>query len=146
MRIIPTTSPTKKLAFITGAALLAIVIIFALGSSRAFDRFNKDTLVKSAFQADLTPYIAREKTSYSDGCLQFYGISKSHPLFLLYFSKPYENTFHVSFLKEEFNDPVSRNSIYLRRIGDSFDGYVPVVAYIPKDRILVIGYSDGSGG
>lgn len=52
----------------------------------------------------------------------------------------------LSFLHEEFNDPNTHDSIYLHRIGKSFDGYAPVVAYIPQRKILVFGYADGIGG
>jgi len=135
----------KRLAF-AGAILISLVTIFAIKSCRIFDTFNKETLIRSTFQTDLTPYIAKEKTTYSDGCLQFHGISKSHPLFLLYFSVPYEKTFHISFPHEEFNDPHARDSIYFRRIGKSFDGYAPVVTYLPEQKMLVFGYSDGMGG
>lgn len=140
-----TPASRKRLILATGI-LLSLAMMFAIKSSRIFDTFNKDTLIRSAFQTDLTPYIAKEETTYTDGCLQFRGISKSHPLFLLYFSEPYEKTFHISFLHEEFDDPNARDSIYLRRIGEAFDGYVPVVAYVPDQETLVFGYSNGSGG
>jgi hypothetical protein len=135
----------KRLAIVS-AILFSLAVVFAIKSSRILDTFNRNTLVRTAFQTDLTPYIAKEKTTYSDGCLQFHGITESHPLFLLYFSRSHEKTFHITFLHEKFNDPNTRESIHLRRIGKSFDGYVPVVAYIPGSKTLVIGYSNGIGG
>jgi len=82
---LPLTASRKRLIF-AAFGLLSLAIICAIGSSRIFDKFNKNTLIQSAFGADLHPYIAKEKTIYSDGCLQFHGITKSHPLFLLYFT------------------------------------------------------------
>ena len=143
----PATTPaTRKRVLFASAILLSLVTIFAIISSRIFDTFSENTLIRSTFQTDLTSYIAKEKTTYSDGCLQFHFITESHPLFLLYFSKTHEKTFYISFLHEEFNDPNTQDSIYLNRIGKSFDGYVPVVAYIPQRKILVFGYSNGIGG
>lgn len=135
----------KRLAIVS-AILLSLAVVFAIKSSRIFDTFNKDTLIRSAFGSDLTPYIAKEKTTYSDGCLQFHGITDSHPLFLRYFSEPFERNFHISFLYEEFDDSTVRNGIYPRRLGERFDAYVPIVAYIPDRNVLIFGYSDGIGG
>ena len=126
--------------------LLSLAAVVAIKNARIFDTFNKDTLIRSTFQTDLPPYIAKEKTTYSDGCLQFHKITESHPLFLLYFSEPHEMNFYISFPHEEFTDPDVRNSIHLRRIGKSFDGHVPLVAYIPERKLLVFGYANGIGG
>ena len=131
---------------IVSVILLSLLAVFAIKSSRIFHTFDKDTIIRSAFETDLSPYIAKEETTYMDGCLQFHKISKSHPLFLLYFSGQHEKTFHITFPHEEFDDPHARETIYLRRIGKSFDGYVPVVSYVPEKEILVIGYSNGIGG
>lgn len=136
----------RKQLILVSAILLTLAAIIAIKTSRIFDTFDKEYLIRSTFGADLTPYIAKEKTTYADGCLQFHDITESHPLFLLHFSKTHEKTFYISFLHEEFNDPNTHDSIYLNRIGKSFDGYVPVVAYIPQRKILVLGYSNGIGG
>jgi hypothetical protein len=138
--------PSRKHLVFASAILLSLFTIFAIKSSRFLDTFDKSTLIRSAYGADLTPYIAKEKTTYSDGCLQFHGITKSHPLFHLYFSEPFERNLHISFLHEEFNDSPAWNGIYLRRIGESFDGYNPIVAYIPGRKLLIFGYSNGIGG
>lgn len=140
-----TLGSKKRLAFVS-VTLLSLATIFAIKTSRIFDTFDKDYLIRSTFGADLSPYIEKEKTTYTDGCLQFHGITESHPLFLLYFSEPHEKNFFISFLHEEFNDPNTRDSIHLRRIGESVGGYVPVVAYLPNQKRLVFGYSDGIGG
>ncbi len=142
---LPLAANRKRLIFAV-VGLLLLAITYAIVSSRIFDTFYKNTLIRSTFGTDLTPYIAKEKTTYSDGCLQFHGITKSHPLFLLYFSEPFERNFHISFLHEEFDDSTARNGIYLRRIGESFDAYVPIVAYIPDRKLLIFGYSNGIGG
>lgn len=125
---------------------LSLIALIAAKISGLFDTFNREHLITTAFGMDLNPHVEKEKTTYSDGCLQFHEISKSHPLFLRHFSVPHEKTFHISFLHEEFNDPHARDSFYLHRVGKSFDGYVPIVAYIPRLKRLVFGYCDGMGG
>jgi hypothetical protein len=140
------THLTRMRMILAAVILLSLAVVFAIKSSRIFNTFDKDTIIRSSFETDLTPYIAKEKTTYTDGCLQFHGISKSHPLFLLYFSEPYEKTFHITFPHREFDDAHAQDTICFRRIGKSFDGYVPVVAYVPEEKILIFGCSNGIGG
>jgi hypothetical protein len=127
-------------------ALLAYAALYAIRASRVFDTFNKGIIVSSAFEMDLSSYIKTENTSYSDGFLQFHHIDETHPLYIRYFSKPYEMTFHISFLHETIETNKGPENIRFRRINNGSDGYVPVVAYDPELRILVFGYSNGIGG
>jgi len=109
----------------------------------AFDTFNRVHLIKSAFGANLTPYMEEQITSYSDGCLQFHGIGETHPLYVRFFPTPPTRTFHVSFLHANFDED---NNIGYRQIGKGFDAYTPVVVYIPRLKRLVFGYCNGMGG
>jgi hypothetical protein len=125
--------------------LLVIATIYGIRASRILHTFDKDNLVKNTFEVDLTPHIYNEETSYTDGCLLFQGIDEKHPLYLRYFSKPYEVTFNISFLHEKLRTNKG-NTIRYRSFDDGSDGYVPVVAYDPELQILVFGYSNGIGG
>jgi hypothetical protein len=126
--------------------LLLIATIYGIRASCILHTFDKDKLVKSKFEVDLTPHINKEETSYTDGCLLFHGIDEKHPLYLRYFSKPYEVTFYISFLHEKLKTNKGRENIRYRSFDDGSDGYVPVVAYDPELQILVFGYSNGIGG
>ncbi len=142
----PVSQSTKRSITFALIALLVLAAVYAVRTSRVLDTFSKDELVRSAFQVDLTPYISAEETTYSDGCLQFHHIEETHPLYIRYFSKPYETTFQISFLHEAISASKSQDNIRFRKLGDAFDGYVPVVAYDPELKILVFGYSNGMGG
>ena len=142
----PIFPTTKRCIIYVLFALVAVASIYGIRASRVFDTFNKERLVSSAFEMDLSSYNKTENTSYSDGCLQFHQIDETLPLYKYFFSKPYEITFHISFIHETIDTAKGSDNIRFRRINNGFDGYIPVVAYHPELQILVFGYSKGIGG
>ncbi len=93
----PTSQSTKRSITYVLIALLVLAAVYAIHASRVLDTFDKNYLIRTAFQTDLTPYISGEETTYSDGCLQFHDIEETHPLYIRYFSQPYERHFKLLF-------------------------------------------------
>jgi hypothetical protein len=141
-----TSQLTKRSITYVLIALLVLAAVYAIHASRVLDTFDKNHLIRTAFQADLTPYIDGEETAYSDGCLQFHDIDETHPLYIRYFSQPYEMTFQISFVHEKLSTNKGRDNIRFQRFADESDGYVPVVAYDPELQTLMFGYSNSIGG
>lgn len=118
-------------------ALIAISLFLV-----SCDKFNKGHLLTGSFDADLPAISSGKKTRYSDGLFLVYNVTDHDPLYSRFFTKPFnEGNVTVSFGNTEFNSSDVGSIRY--RVLDSFDGYTKTIFYIPKQKILGFGYSDG---
>jgi hypothetical protein len=117
-----------------------------LACSFGCSKFSHTNFVTASFGLDLTSYIESKKSEYSDGLLQVFSVAESDAL--------YQKLFSGGFLIEQVgiecgshNFSVSKyGEIRYRIVGEKFDGYVPVIFYLPRDRQLCFAYATGLGG
>ncbi len=106
------------------------------------DKFDEGEMLANAFGVDLVKLTEGKKTSYSDGLLLVYDVSDGEALYATFFTDLYkEGDVHISFKGTQFDS--TDVGVIRYRLLDSFDGYTQTIFYIPKEKTLGFGYSDG---
>ena len=109
------------------------------------EKFSHSYFLSDSFGINLTPFIAKKCTSYSDGCLQIFDVSENDTLYKKFFSEKYlTEEISLGFGVTSFS-PSQYGQIQYRKLGE-FDGYTKIVFYIPKSKIIGFGYATAIGG
>lgn len=108
-------------------------------------KFSQSNLLSRSFGIDLRPFITLKQTSYSDGCLQIFDVSENDTIYKKFLSDNYLDE-PVALGFEEITFSTSQfGEIRYRQFGE-FDGFIKLVFYIPKSKILGFGYCTAMGG
>ena len=108
----------------------------------ACGRFNEDQFLTESFGVDLRNLSSSKKTEYSDGLFLVFDVSDVDPIYAQFFTKPCEaKNVTISFDSSQFDSSEVGGIRY--QLLDSLDGYTKTVFYIPKQKLMGFGYSDG---
>jgi len=105
-------------------------------------KFDQEHLLSKSFGADLESISSGKKTKYSDGLFIILNVLDTEPVYSRFFAEPFkEGDVSLKFGDTEFNSAEVGKIRY--RFLESFDGYTKTIFYIPKQKLLGFGYSDG---
>ncbi|MGJ8674257.1 hypothetical protein [Rubritalea sp.] len=101
--------------------------------------------MSDAFGVDLAQLEDSYRSQYRDGAFQLFYDDSTDSTIKAIIEGDWAETTYVEFDSLQFSSSGS-DPVYFRKVGDPFDGYVPVIIHMPSKKLLIFGYSSGLGG